>query len=663
MNIKLSVNNQSVETSGLPKDYKEALCEYIWNGFEANAKNVSVTFEENELSGIESISISDDGDGIVYDELAETFGAFLVSKKNSLSLKVKSKSNKGKGRFSFGVFAKNATWRTKYKKDNSILSYCITLDGANKQEIIYDDVPTISNDINTGTTVSFYNIHDITSESVTFESLEEYFLTEFSWFLYLFKDRHLSINGINLDYSKHINEEFSDSVYFDVSGNRFEVDLIVWKEKIKEKFCCYFMSDFNELIGIDTTSFNRNTVGFNHSVFIKSAIFNDFDIVDNDPLAQSNLFTIDNYKAVLKEVKSRVQELIEKQLNSYMATKADNVIYKMINEKKTFPVFSNDAYGELKKHDLIRVTKGLYCTEPRLFYKLKDIQEKSFLGFLKLLLDSEERENILSIVEQIVDLTPQQRAKFADILKKTKLENILDTIQFVENRYKVIETLKTLIYDLTKFTNERDHIQTIVENHYWLFGEQYNLVSADVSMRRALEAYINIMYGADSPNEELPHNEDENRRMDIFMCGARRIEDKFEHPLEENIVVELKAPNINLTLKVLRQIEDYMNYVRKQPQFVSMQRRWKFIAVCKMVDDDVKAKYGAYEHLGKIGLVEKTDGYEIYALSWDDIFKSFDLKHGFMLDKLKFNRDELVADLGPTEHNRTTVNALVAEVV
>lgn len=104
MNIQLSVNNQSVETSGLPKDYREAICEYIWNGFEANAKNVKVSFEENELTGVESFSIEDDGDGIAFDDLSETFGAFLVSKKNSLSLKAKTKANKGKGRFSFGIF-------------------------------------------------------------------------------------------------------------------------------------------------------------------------------------------------------------------------------------------------------------------------------------------------------------------------------------------------------------------------------------------------------------------------------------------------------------------------------------------------------------------------------------------------------------------------------
>ena len=67
MKMTLSVKNQSVETSGLPKDYREALCEYIWNGYEANATEVNLSFNLNATGqGIDSISITDNGEGIKY---------------------------------------------------------------------------------------------------------------------------------------------------------------------------------------------------------------------------------------------------------------------------------------------------------------------------------------------------------------------------------------------------------------------------------------------------------------------------------------------------------------------------------------------------------------------------------------------------------------------
>lgn len=127
MIIPVSVKNQSIDSSGITSDYKAAISEYIWNGFEANAKKVSIEYTLNEAFGVKELIIKDNGDGINYDELGETFGAFLASKKNLLSLQIKSKANKGKGRFSFIAFSSNAEWHTVYK-DNNVYKECLTDD-------------------------------------------------------------------------------------------------------------------------------------------------------------------------------------------------------------------------------------------------------------------------------------------------------------------------------------------------------------------------------------------------------------------------------------------------------------------------------------------------------------------------------------------------------
>ena len=95
MIIPLSVKNQSIDSSGITNDYRDAISEYIWNGFEAHARNINIDYTLNEAYGVKELIITDNGDGINYDELGETFGAFLASKKNLLSLKMKSKANKG----------------------------------------------------------------------------------------------------------------------------------------------------------------------------------------------------------------------------------------------------------------------------------------------------------------------------------------------------------------------------------------------------------------------------------------------------------------------------------------------------------------------------------------------------------------------------------------
>lgn len=663
MILQLSVKNQSIESSGITNDYKEAICEYVWNGFEAHATEINIDYSLNIASGLGTLSISDNGDGIVYDDISDTFGAFLTSQKNLLSLKMKSKANKGKGRFSFSAFASGAKWTTIYKASDEFKTYEIILDNE-KKEVVNCTEPEVSELKKTGTKVEFENIFSLTAENMAFDVLEPALLKEFAWFLYLCKGRNLkiNINGVPIEYKKYINTKFSEKTITTIDGNRFEVTLIVWEEAIKEKFCCYFFNSKDEVKNIETTSFNRNTVEFNHSVFVKSAFFDRQENIgpemDND---QISLFYDEDDKKIYKDLKKYIAKFIEKKIGNYMSQKADDAVKQMIEERKTFPEFPDDAYGKMRRKDLEKVTKEIYKIEPRIFYRLRPVQEKSLLGFLNLLLNSEERENVLTIVEQIVELTPEQRQDFSDMLKKTKLENIIDTIKFVQDRYKVIELLRTIVFDMTQYANERDHVQKIVQQHFWLFGEQFNLASADERMKKALENYINILYGEKDIKATLSEDAEQERRMDIFMCNVRNVETSFGSSLEENIIVELKAPKVVLSKTVLRQIEDYMDFVRRQHNFNSEYRRWKFIAVCKEVDEDVKGRYKAFEEKGKIGLVLQVENYEVYAFTWDDVFKSFELRHAPLLKRLNYDREKLAEELMKeieNEGGRDRVNAL-----
>lgn len=665
MILQLSVKNQSIESSGITNDYKEAICEYVWNGFEAHATEVNIDYSLNVASGIGTLSISDNGEGIVYNSISDTFGAFLTSQKNLLSLKMKSKANKGKGRFSFSAFATGAKWITTYKEPDfdDYKTYEIVLENDKKEVLNYTE-PQMSAIKKTGTKVVFNNIFSLTSENMAFEVLEPALLKEFAWFLYLCKGRNLkiNINGKPIEYEKYINTEYSEKTLTTIDGNRFEVTLIVWEEAIKEKFCCYFFDSKDEVKNIETTSFNRNTVEFNHSVFVKSDFFDGQECLDTEMESnQISLFTDEDDKKVYKQLKKFIAGFIEKKIGNYMSQKADDAVRQMIEERKTFPEFSDDPYGKMQKQDLEKVTKEIYKLEPKIFYKLKPVQEKSLLGFLNLLLNSKERENVLTIVEQIVELTPEQRQDFSDMLRKTKLENVIDTIKFIQERYKVIELLKAIVFDMPQYANERNHIQKIVQQHFWLFGEQFNLVSADERMKNALEKYINILYGGKDTDSTLDEDAEQERRMDIFLCNNREVETSFGTTLEENIIVELKAPRGILSKKVLRQIEDYMDFVRKQPSFNSEYRRWKFIAVCKEVDEDVKGRYKTFEDRGKVGLVHEIDNYEVYALTWDDIFKSFELRHAPLLKRLNYDREKLAEELMNEvkhEDGRNKVNML-----
>ena len=665
MLIPLSVKDKSIETSGITKDYRNAISEFIWNGFEANASCVSIDYVENSAFGIDVLTICDNGEGICYEQLNDTFGSFLASNKNGLASSAKTKANKGKGRFSFTAFSQKAIWHSVYLKDGELNEFDITIYSDKKDQA--ECSPCCKTDgKHTGTTVTFYDVYGLTTENMDFNNLEHELLQNFAWYLYLFRSKRLSIKirEKELDYQKHIDTAFSITVREKIEDYFFDITIIVWKTSIKEKFCCYYFNNQNEYRYKDTTLFNRNTVSFCHSVYVKSDFFDELgEIPDDDD--QISLFDNDA-KNVLRKLRSKIKKLIEKQMSAFLSVKSEQAIDRMINERKTFPKHSDDPYGKMKSKVLREVTIALYKLEPRVFYKLSPIQEKSLLAMLDLLLDSEERENILFIIEKIVDLTPEQRTDFSNILKKTELENLIETIKFVENRFKVIELLRKLIYEMPDYANERDHIQKIIENHFWLFGEQYTLVSADKRMQKTLESYTHLLYGKSAEKVVLEPDLENERRMDIFLSRIRSVETGFNTVTEENLIVELKAPNKKLTLQVLRQIEDYMEYVRRQPQFNSSYRKWKFIAVCRELDDAVAGRYEAFKEKGKVGLVSMVSNYEVYALTWDDIFRGFDLVNKPILERLKYDREMLSQELLDgisMQEGREKANAITETIV
>lgn len=91
--------------------------------------------------------------------------------------------------------------------------------------------------------------------------------------------------------------------------------------------------------------------------------------------------------------------------------------------------------------------------------------------------------------------------------------------------------------------------------------------------------------------------------------------------------------------------------------------KWRFIAVCNNVDDDVRARYATNQTKGKKGLVFSVENYELYALTWADVFKSFELRHSFLLKKLKIDQEAIEKDISQQLGNSTgreVVNNLTA---
>lgn len=660
---QVALNNTSFDRAGITKDCKEAICEYIWNGFEAGATEVEVSFVGLPMQEAMSIRVADNGKGIEFENLDQTFGAFLSSVKNSSSIRIKSQANKGKGRFSYLCFSHMAEWATVYEKDGTLKKYTLSMSQVNRRDFDTSDVSDVTDGTLTGTVVEFPLNDGTTVDQLSYTSMRQKLLQEFSWFLYLNKSKSFSLKYEEtiLDYGQYIDEKLSVDKLIEVESEKFAVSLIVWKKNIDNSSKVYYLSDSGEIHAARNTGFNKNTVDFFHNIFISSSYItaqNTMFLQDNNA-TQTQLSPQDNSKKIFGELQKEVSKLIQAALKKFLVRQADKQLVDM-EERGSFPMFSRDEYGQLRKRDFETVTRELYCVEPKIFYKLNDKQEKSLLGFMNLLLSSEERENLLSIVEQVVSLTAEQRQDFADILQRTKLQYIVESIGIIEKRMGVIQGLKQIVFDMDKFSNERDHIQKVIEQHFWLFGEQYHLLTADKTLATSLAEYEKIIEHQVIFDSSMSKQES-IQRADVFLYTQQ----VKENDSSEMLVIELKAPHVTLSTEVFSQVERYAYTIRKEPRFNGTNRLWKFYAVCASVDDDVKTKYNNFKQHGKLGLANIIENFEIYALSWDDVFQAFEARHNFLLNKLKLDFSQITTTPNGEEEqpSRELVNQLTQSVI
>jgi hypothetical protein len=668
MKNKTNVTDSSIESAGLPKDYKEAIAELIWNGFDAKATEINIQFETNNIDHIEQLTIIDNGKGINPETLIDTFGAFLDSqKKNSFQKSSYNRGKKGKGRFAFSTFAGKATWHTIFEKEGKFIEYDIVISKHKKDE--YEDKNTkVSKLTKTGTSVILDELFDVTAFSFTSKEFLEFLAQEFGWFIFLNKDNNysLKINGTAIRYDYIIaDNETRELTITDEEGkaHKFLISYIRWSESIGDRYYYYFLNKEKLESAKKPTSFNNNAIEFHHSVYIQSDFFNDFVLKEDDP--DIELFGPTHNHPVFKSLIGGLNEFLTRKQKEFLRQNAAEELVVKMEHKGVFPKFRNNKYDLERKKDLVNVVKELYCVEPRIFKGLKKEQEISFIGFLNLLLDSDERENIMQVLESIVQITKEERQELANVLKRNSFAKIVNTIKLIENRANVVELLRVLVFDMTKFTTERDHIQGAIEENYWLFGEQYHLVSADKPFETLLSKYLYVLDGVEE--KQKIESYEAKRRPDLFMCRKRTIPDTLDQLLEmeENSMVELKRPTVILTKKELRQIDDYLEMILKEPRFNSTLRTWKFYVVSNKIDDYVKEQHNVFKDKGKRFLVKQSGNYEVYAMTWDDLFRSFEIKHKYLLEKLSFDKkamEEHLATKG-VSLNRSGADKITEEVI
>ncbi|WP_316814540.1 ATP-binding protein [Pedobacter nyackensis] len=424
---KVNITSKGIQKVLKNYNEKQAIAEYIWNGFDAHADTIRINYTFNELDSLETLEISDNGYGIDFNRLKQKFDPFYESEK-AIQIAAPKHTSKmhgrnGVGRLTFFTFANSATWDTTYKTEKGYHHGSIHIDtkGLNDYTSNFSSPPAQS--AVTGTKVSFLNLK---ISKVDLElSVIPFLINEFCWFIELNKDKNYSIliNGTTLNFSGNIKEVEEFDLVYPKTEETFKIKYVHWNEALhKELSKYYFLADGEEIYK-DYTTLNKKSDDYFHSVYIESDFFRDFNFKSFENEGQVALFGAAKSSAEYRFLMKELTDYLKGKRKPFLKEYADKLI-ESYEQDGIFPLYHTEREAKLKKPGLIIVIKALYEIEPKLFGSLNIDQKKTFIRFLNLLLDSNQCENVCDLLNDIVELDEEERNELVAVFESTRLNRL-----------------------------------------------------------------------------------------------------------------------------------------------------------------------------------------------------------------------------------------------
>ncbi|EBV8479955.1 DNA mismatch repair protein [Salmonella enterica subsp. enterica serovar Ago] len=615
----------------------QAILELVWNGFDAGAKNININIVYDHFDTVKNLTILDDGDGINFTDLGSNFNRFNDSLKKT---SIDQHGSKGRGRLSFHRLCHQAIWYTKYLGRNAYIKINDEDIKAYEAQIDIDaeEQNSLLNAMDKGTCVELTLLHSSLPDRSELISILS---NEFCCKLALDDKKRIFVNGTEIDIPEHEIKEVS----FEIENNDFMVKGIRWDKKpATEKSFIYLTDSSGKIVHKESTTFNKKR-DFHLSVFVSSIWADTFSSNGDDifSTAKSN----PDSKAWRQLVKN-VLKFSRSIYDDFLRVQVEKAIQKL-EEDGAFPTYNeyDITYASWKRNNIKQVVRSIYIADPQFLVSLTIKQKKIIIRLLDKMLVSNQNEDLFDILESVLDLSDSDLSRFASQLKKTKLENIISSIEELQRRRFAVEELKLIMNEYYKEVLETPDLQKIIENNTWLFGERYETIGAEEdTFTKIAKSLRDSVYSINNIDEQDVENGEDiigaRRQTDLFLARRMPTFDSNGNKVFRCIIIEIKRPSIALNVKHLRQLEDYAGIIKRHPEFSSQNLHFELILIGRKIssqDIEIPTRLSNYAGRGDVGLVSDDANMKRYVKNWYTIFDTFELTNSFMLEKLQMERD------------------------
>ena len=624
--LTLKAKNDYLQKVASTRDPIKAISEFVWNALDADSDQVSVELVRNALGGITSILIRDNGSGISSERAGhdfESLGESWKLEKSRTPLHGRAIHGKeGQGRLRFYSLASHAKWNSIFDSVGGKQSLYIEIDSDRLQVSNVSEAKPANAEVETGTLVELSSLKE-TFDWLTGDEARGEFDATFAPYVIQYPDVEIVFDGEKVRPDRIIERSFEFKTQPIICPGRVVRDLtlrvIEWKP-ISAGRKIFLGGESGVVLGSLPASVTAP--GFEFSAYAYSPFFSE--------IAKANLL---EFEGLTDPDFARVVEYIRDALGDYFRTRQAEKSGELIQDLKDAGIYpyQGDPKNEVerKERQVFDIATHAVASYSREFKTSDNPQRKVTLGLLREAM-SHNPESVTRILRAVFNLPKVRQDEFSSLLEKTELAHIISASSLVADRIVTLKVLRDMVFEPKVRTSikERGELDIIVRDNTWIFGENFHFTMAEVGLTKVMQRVSDEL--ALKQNRRRAAPEEKRRRIDSFMGRTVPTGDQMRR---EFLLLELKRPSLKVGRKEVDQLEDYVNALVAQPDYVSATTTWNFFLVTTEYDDLVKRRISQENR--PYGVLIDSPHYRVWVKTWAEIIGECESRLKFVQDRLQ----------------------------
>lgn len=624
--LSLQAKQDFLETEASTRDPIKGVAEFVWNALDADATDVRVELVKNDLGGITAIRIVDNGHGIPRDRADHDFGNLGDShKRGAHKTRTHERAvhgKEGRGRLKFFSLARQARWKTISETDGKRLALTLTIRASNLE--ICDLSDSIETDEEVGTSVELSPLKDTFDQLGSTDTFRQ-FSTIFAPYILQYPDVHVFYNDFEVDprVTIHKMHDIPQSALVCPTRtiNDLRLKVIEWNTSTESRQI-FFGGDNGIVLGSQAAYVTAPN--FVYSAYAYSGFFRE--------LADASLLDLEgindpDFLHVLEHIRSDLKDYFRKR----QADLSKGLIQEL-KDQGAYP-YEGEPGDEIERRErqVFDIATYAVSSHSREFAKADSTLKRMTLTLLKEAV-KHNPDALSTILRAVVNLPKGQQTEFSELLHRTELGNIISSSSLIADRMVILSTLRSMVFEpqYRQTVKERGQLDALVRDNTWLFGEQFHFTMAEAGLSRIMQRVAEDQTGKKTKRKAVTKLDGKKGRLDQFLG---RVVPGPDQGKREYLVIELKRPGLTVTRRELDQVEDYMNAMLSQPDFLHTETRWHFFLITSEYDKAVEARITQANR--QRGIAQTGDNYTLWVKTWAEVLRESEARHQFIQDKLK----------------------------